>query len=105
MTATGASAGGADLTVSQAGSLITAEVFAGADSHVNEYISCIVNAGRAPGWFGSVVGQTSDADGLQAPTFGGGAWTILSWATWQRRNGGTFVRTSTICGWPGTWPR
>ena len=76
MTATGVSGGGAEIVVSQTGRFIFAELFAGLGSRVEEYMGCIIDAGRAPGWFAAVIGQTSDADGLQAVTFGG-EWTIL----------------------------
>ena len=76
MTATDASAGGATISVSDSGTFISAEVFGGVGSHVDEYVSCVVQAGRASGWLHAVVGQTSDADGLQALSYGD-AWTIL----------------------------
>jgi hypothetical protein len=79
MTDTGASAGGADITVSQNGSFITAEVFAGVGSHVTEYVNCIVEARLAPGWLHAVIGQTSDADGMEAITFGSGVTVLWSY--------------------------
>ena len=81
MTATDASAGGANVTVASSGRFVAAEVFAGAGSHVTEYLTCVIDAGVASGWLHLVVGQTSDADGMQAITFGSGVTILWSYSS------------------------
>jgi hypothetical protein len=78
MTATSASAGGADILVSEGGRWVSASVFAGVGSHVSTYVECVIGAGVASGWLHNAIDGTSDADGLQALSYADG--TTIMWS-------------------------